>query len=235
MNSRLLTFLIILYSFSAYGGSLQSCKVLDPDLAQGAYQGGCKDGLADGYGEINGVSSYRGDFLAGKKHGKGIKVMPNGDRYEGDFRDDYRQGHGVYVWGGKTPWAGNRYEGEYKRDLRDGHGIYQWASGDRYDGEWKSDLRMGQSVMELRRAQAAKAAEIDAKIMRAGSTVCAEEKWDGTNVQLIRGTIENIAERQVRVRVMEIEGGMANFEGATLSPGKLLTDEKSHWQNCLLN
>ena len=55
--------------------------------------------------------------------------MPNGDRYTGDFRDDYRDGQGIYVWGDKTPWAGDRYEGEYRRDLRQGWGVYQWAAG----------------------------------------------------------------------------------------------------------
>jgi hypothetical protein len=42
---------------SVLGGSQQSCKILDPDLAQGTYRGGCKDGLADGYGEVSGISS----------------------------------------------------------------------------------------------------------------------------------------------------------------------------------
>lgn len=140
------------------GGTRQPCKVIDPDLAPGVYSGSCKDGLADGYGEVTGAGSYRGDFREGKKHGKGVKVMPNGDRYAGDFSDDYRHGQGVYVWGDKTRWAGDRYQGEYRRDLRHGWGVFQWGSGDRFEGPWKDDLRMGWSVMELRRAQAAEAA-----------------------------------------------------------------------------
>jgi hypothetical protein len=141
-----------------FGGTQQSCKVLDPDLAQGVFSGSCKDGLADGYGEVSGAGSYRGDFLAGKKHGKGIKMMPNGDRYAGEFSDDFRHGKGVYVWGEKTPWAGDSYEGEYLRDLRHGWGVFQWGSGDRYEGQWQDDSRMWISVMEVRRAQAAEAA-----------------------------------------------------------------------------
>ncbi|MDO8262566.1 MAG: hypothetical protein Q7T21_05005 [Gallionella sp.] len=149
---------VLLSGCAMSGGTQQSCRVFDPDLAQGVYSGSCKDGLAEGYGEVSGAGSYRGDFLAGKKHGKGIKVMPNGDRYAGDFSDDYRHGQGVYVWGDKTPWAGDRYQGEYRRDLRHGWGVFQWGSGDRYEGKWRDDLRMGLSVMELRRAQAAEAA-----------------------------------------------------------------------------
>src|SRR3989338_8920210 len=123
-------------------GATQNCKVLDPDLAQGVYSGG---------------------FRAGMKHGKGIKKMPNGDRYAGWFSDDYRHGKGVYVCGEKTQWAGDSYGGEYQRDLRHGWGLYRRSNGDRYEGSWQDDLRMGMSVMELRRAQAAEAAAQAAK------------------------------------------------------------------------
>ena len=74
---HMLALAVALLSGCAVTGSIpQSCKVFDPDLAHGAYRGGCTDGLADGYGEVSGAGSYRGDFFAGKKHGKGIKVMP---------------------------------------------------------------------------------------------------------------------------------------------------------------
>lgn len=236
------TFVAILLSgCSVFGGSQQSCKILDPDLAQGTYRGGCKDGWADGYGEVivyaksgaveksGGISSYRGDFLAGKKDGKGIKEMPNGDRYTGDFRDDYRDGQGIYVWGDKTLWAGDRYEGEYHRDLRNGWGVYQWHSGDRYEGAWESNLRMGPSVMELRRAQAAEAV---ARSVKAGAMVCAEEKWDTVNTQRIRGIVESVKGKMVQVRIVEAEGGIVNHQGATLTTGGLLVDDVAHWQLC---
>jgi hypothetical protein len=226
---------LLLSGCSVFGGSQQSCKILDHDLAQGVYRGGCKDGWADGYGEVDVyekgvvISSYRGDFLAGKKHGKGIKVMPNGDRYSGDFRDDYRDGQGVYVWGDKTPWAGDRYEGEYRRDLRQGWGVYELRSGDRYEGAWESDFRMGLSVMELRRKQAAEAV---ARSVKAGATVCAAERWDKVNIRRIRGIVESVRDKMVQVRIVEIEGGIASHQGSTLTTGSLLDDEVAHWQLC---
>lgn len=241
MRSILLLVVLLFSGCSMFGSSPQSCKILDPDLALGAYHGGCKDGLADGYGEvvlsaksgldekIDGASIYRGDFLAGKKHGKGIKAMPNGDRYTGDFRDDYRDGHGIYVWGLNTPWAGDRYEGEYRRDLRHGWGVFQWGSGDRYEGPWENDLRMGLSVMELRRAQAAEAV---VRSVKAGAMVCAAQMWDKANTQRIRGTVESVTNKMVQVRIVEVEGGMASYQGATLTTGSLLVDEVSHWQLC---
>jgi hypothetical protein len=228
-------FILLLTGCSVAGDLQQTCKIVDPDLAQGIYRGGCKDGWADGYGEVdvqenNGtISSYRGDFLAGKKNGKGIKVMPNGDRYTGGFLDDYRDGQGVYVWSDKTPWAGDRYEGEYRRDLRSGWGVYLWNSGDRYEGQWENDLRMGPSVMELRRQQTADAV---ARSVKAGAMVCAEEKWDAVNIQRIRGIVESVADKKVQVRIAEVEGGMASHQGATLTAGALLADDVAHWQLC---
>lgn len=212
---------------AAVGGT--QCRIFDPDLAQGTYSGGCKDGLADGYGKVSGAGSYDGYFRAGKKHGKGVKVMPNGDRYEGDFSDDYRHGKGFYVWGEKTPWAGDRYEGDYQRDLRHGKGVYQWNSGDRYEGEWRDDLRLGLSVMEVRRAQAAEAA---VRTVKVGAQLCAEEKWDQINVQRIRGKIESIAGKTITVRIIEVEGGFATYQGKTLTVGDVFSDAAAHWQVC---
>lgn len=74
-----------LFPFGANGQS--ACRVLDPELA-GIHQGGCKDGLAEGYGEAKGSAEYRGDFHAGRKHGKGVKTWPSGDRYDGPWAND---------------------------------------------------------------------------------------------------------------------------------------------------
>ena len=230
-------FVALLFSAcSVFGGSQQTCRILDPDLAQGIYHGGCKDGLADGYGEVDALgkagdilSSYHGDFLAGKKNGKGSKLMPNGDRYTGDFRDDYREGKGSYVWGPKSPWAGDRYEGEYHHDLRDGWGIYQWASGDRYEGTWQEDLRMGPSVMELRRAQAAEAV---AKSIKVGASVCSEDRSNKGKGQRIRGIVESVNDKTVQVQIFEVKGGMTDSQDASLKKGGLLVDEIANWQLC---
>ena len=229
MKWTYLLVVLLLCGCAMLGGAQQSCRVLDPDLAQGVYRGGCKDGLAEGYGEVRGAGSYRGDFKAGKKHGKGIKVMPNGDRYAGEFVDGYREGKGVYVWGEKTPWAGDRYEGEYRRDLRHGWGVFQWSNGDRYEGPWQDDLRMGASVMELRRAQAGEAA---AKAMKVGALVCADAQLGLVNRQHISGRVEQISGEMVQVRIVAVEGDVASYLGKAVKAGDVISDKATHWQLC---
>src|SRR3989338_1189350 len=227
---RMLALAVVLLSGCAMTGNVSpSCKVFDPDLAQGAYRGGCTDGLADGYGEVGVAGSFRGDFQAGKKHGKGIKVMPNGDRYAGEFANDYRHGKGVYVWGDKTPWAGDRYEGEYLWDKRHGWGVFQWGSGDRYGGPWQNDLRMGPSVMELRRAQAA---EASSRSVTAGALVCIEAQLGLVNRQRISCRVEQINREKMQVRIFTLEGGVASYRGRAVNVGDVLSDKAASWQLC---
>ena len=50
---------------------------------------------------------------------KGIFTWPNGDIYEGEFRDDFFDGFGIYEFNG-----GERYEGEWKNGLQNGKGKF---------------------------------------------------------------------------------------------------------------
>jgi hypothetical protein len=43
----------------------------------------------------------------------------------------------------KTCSDGSLYEGEYKDDKRNGRGKYTWPDGQVYEGEWKDDKRNG--------------------------------------------------------------------------------------------
>lgn len=225
MNHLLLA-LPLLVPLAAFAAD---CRVIDPEL-QGAYEGGCRHGLASGYGIARGTAEYRGEFSKGLKDGKGVKTWPWGDRYEGGFVDDRRQGKGMYVWGAGSPWAGERYVGDYVADKREGHGTYFWPSGDRFEGVWKDDLRYGYSAMELRR-QAAKAARDQA--MQPGTQVCA---WGRTGIAypvLKVGRIETLEENAMQVRLQRLEGSAQAVGGSNLQPGMLLDAAPSDWTPCL--
>ena len=44
---------------------------------------------------------------------------------------------------------GDEYQGEFKDDLRDGKGIHKWSDGKIYNGEWNNGLKHGQGKMVL--------------------------------------------------------------------------------------
>ena len=41
---------------------------------------------------------YTGEFVQGKRHGKGEMTFPNGDKYTGDWNEGRRTGHGLYLF-----------------------------------------------------------------------------------------------------------------------------------------
>jgi hypothetical protein len=205
------------------------CRVTDPEL-QGSYEGGCRKGLAEGYGIAGGEAHYRGEFREGRKHGQGVKTWPWGDRYEGGFAADRRQGRGTYTWGAQSPWAGERYEGDYVADLREGWGVYYWPNGDRFDGHWKADVRQGPSAMEARRDAAARAR---AEAVAAGARVCAWGKVGIAHSVLRVGVVEEVSDNQLKVRLVRVEGASQVVESGGPQPGEVLAGSLSDWAPCL--
>jgi hypothetical protein len=100
-----------------------TCKVLDPDIV-GTYEGECRNGLANGLGIAKGRDEYRGRFMNGIQHGKGI-----------------------YIWGEGSEWAGDIYDGENVKGERTGKATYIWRDGSRYEGNMIKGSRHGFGVM----------------------------------------------------------------------------------------
>lgn len=48
----------------------------------------------------------------------------------------------AHGWGMKAFANGDRHEGEYCLDLRQGSGTYHWANGDCYEGDWEVSYNM---------------------------------------------------------------------------------------------
>ena len=72
----------------------QDCKVR-VDSLKGKYNGGCKNGYADGNGTALGRDSYTGDFKNGYPHGYGKYTWQNGNSYTGYWQKGVENGMGT--------------------------------------------------------------------------------------------------------------------------------------------
>lgn len=61
------------------------------------YEGGFKNGLADGKGKLQWENGeyYEGEWRKGNKDGNGVNRFPDGSVYEGDWKDNKQNGRGV--------------------------------------------------------------------------------------------------------------------------------------------
>ena len=217
-------FLVLALAFACpLEAQAQNCKVMDPEL-QASYSGPCVNGLAEGQGSASGVAEYVGGFKAGRKHGHGVKTWPNGDRYEGEFVADHRQGYGSYVWG-RGAWQGERYDGEFAADRRYGYGIYWWPSGDVYQGPWQADAPIGPGT-EMMRARAKHDAELRAAVARDGQKVCREMPVGIGGREWVRGVVVGIEGEHVGVRIDD-PGKQGNFPR-----GEVVWDLAQSWTPC---
>ena len=88
-------------------------------------------------------NKYNGDFVEDKRQGKGTYIrVTDKATYTGEWYNNVRHGYGVEEIPSKE--GTQRYEGEWKEDKRCGFGKILYANGDRYEGEWLDNLRHGQ-------------------------------------------------------------------------------------------
>ena len=87
----------------------------------------------------------RGSVIEKKgKNGKMTITYDNGDKYEGEFVDNVKEGRGIYTY-----YNGDKYEGEFFEDEKDGFGVYYYKNGERYEGQFKNDKKDGHVFWQL--------------------------------------------------------------------------------------
>ena len=223
------TWAVAVFLLFVSSAQAQGCRVLDPEL-QGRYAGPCVNGLAEGHGSASGVAQYEGGFKAGRKHGKGVKTWPSGDRYEGDFVEDRKEGVGAYAWG-RGKWAGERYEGAFNNDRRNGFGVYRWPSGDVYAGPWKDDAFAGPPT-QMMQARAQFEKEARAAVAKEGQKVCREMQVGIGGRDWIRGVVVSIGKEQVAVRIDDPGTNQNVIAEVEARKGDVLWDAPQNWTPC---
>lgn len=85
------------YKDKFVGDYLELVQDYEKDDTYLHYEGDFVDGKKDGKGTEtwNAITRFTGDFVLGKKHGKGKFTSFTGDEYEGSYLNDKRWGRGV--------------------------------------------------------------------------------------------------------------------------------------------
>ncbi|KAL4491280.1 hypothetical protein ABPG72_021666 [Tetrahymena utriculariae] len=73
-----------------------------------------------------------------------VKIYQNGDKYEGQFKEDMRHGKGIFYYNEQS--ICKKYDGEWVNDKKEGFGVFEWRNGDRYEGQNKNNLRNGKGI-----------------------------------------------------------------------------------------
>ena len=66
------------------------------------------------------IAKYEGYWYRGKKHGDAFVLYGDRSTYRGDYKNNVREGFGVYTWP-----TGYSYQGEWKDDKMDGNGVFK--------------------------------------------------------------------------------------------------------------
>lgn len=93
---------------------------------------------------------YEGEFVDGKREGKGCLTYCNGDCYDGEWMNNFFHGHGLFTTHNFTtsisPHHGQRYEGMYEFGLKHGRGLLHAGDGSTYDGYFEDNMRAYASI-----------------------------------------------------------------------------------------
>lgn len=77
-------------------------------------------------------SCYLGQHVLRKRTGLGICKYPNGDLFQGNWKEDVKHGLGCYLFA----CSDNRFEGEFCCDRIQGRGRLLWSDGSLHVGEF---------------------------------------------------------------------------------------------------
>jgi DNA polymerase III epsilon subunit family exonuclease len=113
------------------------------------YSGAFVNGLREGLGTYTWSSgaTYAGQWVANKICGQGTINLSDGTIETGTLIDGKLNGLGTKIWKLKDKSIDARYEGQFKDGLRHGHGLLNYSNGSIFDGNWDEDKRSGYGVL----------------------------------------------------------------------------------------
>lgn len=91
-------------------------------------------------------AKYTGMWLAGKMHGQGELIWPDGRKYAGRFKQGQQHGHGVFTV--KKDGTEEIYDGQWSDGKMNGLGTIRYSNGDVYEGYFKDGKKHGHGVLK---------------------------------------------------------------------------------------
>lgn len=106
----------------------------------GVYEGEYIDGRKEGKGKFWYVDGtvYEGQWRNNEKHGKGKETYSDGACYEGEFEGGSRHGVGTLTYANADV-----YEGSWVDDIKHGYGTFRWSAGTVYEGDFADGVMHG--------------------------------------------------------------------------------------------
>jgi len=86
-------------------------------------------------------AKFVGQFIKGKIGNKGNLYFSNGDIYEGEWKNQYREGEGIITFAN-----GEFYSGDFVKGKFEGFGTLKMNNGDQYAGNWQQDQMHGKGT-----------------------------------------------------------------------------------------
>jgi len=100
------------------------------------YIGERKHNKANGTGKyVDKTFIYEGQWKDDFRDGMGVEVYPDGSKFQG------KEGYGIFEWADNSFYAGNFQNGEIN-----GFGVYQWPDKKKFEGFWMNNLMHGEGV-----------------------------------------------------------------------------------------
>jgi len=113
------------------------------------------------------LPGYYGEIRDEKRHGNGLLILENGDRYTGAWKFGKKEGNGIYIYKNGIKYVGqwennmmhgegslifpdgSKYMGEMKHNKITGKGTFTYSDGSTYEGEWKDGSWNGYGAYTL--------------------------------------------------------------------------------------
>jgi hypothetical protein len=127
------------------------CLIANPHPVENetaTWEGGCKDGYADGMGVLNWSvnghphGGYEGVLVKGVPNGPGFVLLSNDGTLQGNFKDGKLDGKGIY-----TNEDGDKLNATFVHGEPVGIVDFTTVDGDLYHGEWRGKHPHGQGKM----------------------------------------------------------------------------------------